>query len=134
MKARALLVAALCSICWVASSAAAEEQHHPFEIRPRVGVGFGPDQFVIGAGVILRERLFGLRVAPSLDAGFGDQQATVLANFDLLSPPISAGEKHDIYFGAGLAAAFYNPEEGSNHTEGNLNLILGTDLENFFIE
>jgi hypothetical protein len=136
MKARTLWLLVLVSLCWVAPAIAADDDRHPLEIRPRAGVGIGPDQAVVGLGVFLRPRLVGLRIAPSVDFGFGDNVTTTLLNIDLLTPSFALNDRSGIYAGAGFAVGFFNREAGfgTDHTEANVNVVAGVDIRRFFIE
>jgi hypothetical protein len=132
MKARALWLF-LVSICWVVPAMAADEER-PMEIRPAVGIGINPDQALLGGEVFLRPRVIGLRIAPAIDFGFGDNVSTMLLSLDLLTPSFALNERSGIYGGAGVTVAFFNPDIGDNHTEANLNLTAGVDIRRFFIE
>jgi hypothetical protein len=103
------------------------------EIRPRAGVGFEPDEFVVGAQVFMRGRLGGLvRIAPSLDFGFGSDLSTILINGDLLTGVLPVGSRFGLYGGAGLAAAWFIPDQGDSQSEIGVNLVLGADIGNRF--
>ena len=106
------------------------------EVRPRAGVGFEPDEFVVGAQVFLRGRLLGLaRVAPSLDFGFGSDVSTVALNLDVISTPIAVGERLGLYGGVGVWWVNFNPDEGDGDSEFGFGFVAGTDIgERLYVE
>jgi hypothetical protein len=123
-------------VCLIASSliAAVPASALPLfpELRPRAGVGFSPDQFVVGVQALLRARLFGLvRLAPSADVGFGDNETTTLLNLDLLSTVLPVGHNVGLYGGAGLSVDFAS---GSGHssTDVGATLVGGTEFGSRF--
>ena len=97
------------------------------EVRPRVGFGVDPDEFVVGAQALLRARLGGIvRMAPSLDVGFGDNLTTTCANIDLLSATLGAGAL-GLYGGGGVTFAFFNAD-GNSDSEIGITLVGGADI------
>ncbi len=52
-------------------------------IGPRIGFSSGPDQLVLGAGMLVGEVAPDLTFDPSLEVGVGDHRTLVGVNFDL---------------------------------------------------
>jgi hypothetical protein len=131
MKSKALVLVALVSA--LASAPAAALPLIP-EVRPRVGLGIDPDEFVVGVQAMLRARLGGIvRIAPSLDVGFGDNLTTTCLNVDLLSAALHTGSL-GLYGGGGVTFAFYNVDNNSD-SEIGITLVGGADIgERFFAE
>lgn len=132
MKAKVLACVSLFSILFVSSA-----HSLPLipEFRPRVGMGFSPDQFVVGAQAFMRGRLLGLaRLAPSVDVGFGDNVTTTVINLDLLSGTLSVGKGVGLYAGAGASYAF-SSGNGNSDSDFGATIVAGADLgERFFAE
>ena len=128
MRSRILALVALMFVLTVAP--AAEASVFP-EIRPRAGVGFTPDQFVVGAQALLRARLGVARLAPSIDVGFGDNVTATVINLDVLSKVLPVGKSVGLYGGAGVSFAIFSGDGASDSQFGGT-LVGGADFGNRF--
>lgn len=85
---------------------------------PRLGYGVNPDQFLIGGQAIMGKMFKIARLAPSIDAGFGDHATVVTFNADLqlnlFQPP---GSNVKFYGLLGPTLAYIDPEAGNSDTE-----------------
>jgi hypothetical protein len=97
----------------------------PFGFGPRVGLSTGPDQLILGVGLV-RPLGSRLEIAPSLDFGFPDNGSTISLNGDVrytVNP--ESGLKP--YVGAGLTWFSFNPDADNVDTsdEVGANLLGG---------
>jgi hypothetical protein len=92
----------------------------------RGGLGITPDQAVVGVQTHLQRQILRiLHMAPSVDAGFGDNVTTVCGNLDFLLaiPPKSDSA---IYAGAGATLTWWNFDgDTESDTEIGLSLVGG---------
>ena len=131
MKRRLLLTLPLLFV--LAAAPAAHAVPLIPEVRPRVGAGINPDQFVVGVQAFMGSRLLGVvRLAPSVDVGFGDNVTATLINLDLLSGSLTLpGSDIGFYAGAGGSAAIFS-SNGSSDTEWGVNIVGGADFARRF--
>lgn len=111
-------------VCVLALGAQSASATSAFGVRG--GLGIDPDQGVIGLQSQFGDRKFKiLRLAPSVDFGFGDNVTTVCGNLDLLailSPPGSGG---GFYLGGGPTLAWSDFEDIESETEIGLSVVGG---------
>jgi hypothetical protein len=131
MKAKllALTVLLLLACPFEATMGESGEGRSGMEFGVRAGYSINPDQFVIGAQAVSRSMSYGLRLAPSVDLGFGDNITTYLFNLDVhfLSarfPKSSSG----FYLGVGPAIAVYDFSDFDDDTEIGVNIVGGLRL------
>jgi hypothetical protein len=121
---RSTLVA--CALIAVAITAMPRPAHAgPLGLGPRVGFSSGPDQFVLGIGLV-QPLAKQVEIAPSLDFGFGDGGNSISINGDLrytVAP--ESGLKP--YVGAGLTWISFNPDADNVDTSSDFggNLLGG---------
>jgi hypothetical protein len=100
--------------------------HAGFGVGVRAGFSAEPDQVVVGGQAALGSIFPLIKLVPSADFGFGDDQAVTAINvdfqFDLPSLP---KVQPNLYVGAGPTIAMFNPDAGGSHTEVGLSLVAG---------
>jgi hypothetical protein len=118
---------ALCALAIVAVSASAQQQapagHSGLGFGVKAGVGFDPEQVVLGAQFSLgKAALRLLRVIPNVHLGFGDE-TTWDFNVDFLARIIFEGKGYGAY--AGIAPT-YTIYDGDNDFGGTW--VVGAQL------
>jgi len=94
----------------------------------QAGIGFEPDQFVVGAQGRAGEIVPNVYLAPSIELGFGDDISVYSGSFDAvvnLSPPNS---RSAFYVGGGPTLSYLNPKVGDGDTELGVGLLAGVKL------
>lgn len=91
----------------------------------RGGLGLDPDQGVVGLqGQFAGRKLKVVRIAPSVDFGFGDDVTTIAGNLDfimLLSPPES---RSAFYAGAGPTLTWWDFDNDAIEADTEIGLSL----------
>jgi len=123
MNRIALVAFAVVAIAFCAAPRSA--QAGPFGLGPRVGFSTGPDQFIVGVGLV-RPLGSRLELAPSLDFGFADNGNSVSLNGDVRYT-VGSASRLKPYVGAGLTYISFNPDADNvdNYNELGANLLGG---------
>ena len=99
---------------------------------PRFGISDDPDQGIIGVHFDLGEFADNVRFRPSLEAGFGDDVTSFLAN-GLVAYYFDTSAKVDPYAGAQAVFAFFNFDDDDggdddSETEIGLDVVGGVEF------
>jgi hypothetical protein len=123
MNRNALVILALVAVAVAVAPRPA--QAGPFGLGPRVGFSTGPDQFIVGIGLV-RPLGSRLELAPSLDFGFADNGNSISLNGDVRYT-IGSASRLKPYVGAGLTYTTFNPDADNVDTSNELgaNLLGG---------
>lgn len=111
---------------------------------PHVGFSSGPDQFVIGGQLLMREVAPRLDFVPGVDLGFGDNSTLVSINGDLRYR-LDTGTTWQPYVGGGVGLHFISVNnngpfgQDNSDTRAGGHLLFGADVANrnrsrFFLE
>lgn len=123
----ALGVLALAATSPVLAQEASQESkaHSGLGFGVKAGIGFGPEQFVIGGQMSLGKALGFIRVVPNAHLGIGDE-TTFDVNVDFLARLIV--EDKGVGFYGGVAPGWFTRDGGSDF---GLTGVLGTQLPIF---
>jgi hypothetical protein len=131
MNSKSFVIAVLLLLAcpFVTSMGESNGDHSGMEIGARAGYGINPDQFVFGAQAVSRRMSYGVRLAPSVDLGFGDNATTYLLNLDVqfLSSRFPKSSSA-FYVGAGPAIAIIDVNNFGSDTEIGINIVGGLKL------
>jgi hypothetical protein len=94
----------------------------------RVGVGFDPDQFVVGVQADVGPALRVARFVPSVDLGMGGDFTTFAINGDVIVRIFLPKSSAALYGGAGPTLVYWDPDEGDGDLEIGLSLVAGLRL------
>jgi hypothetical protein len=121
----ALGVLALAATTPALAQEAESKAHSGLGFGVKAGIGFGPEQFLIGGQMSLGKALGFLRIVPNAHLGFGDE-TTFDVNLDVLARLVV--EDKGVGFYGGVAPGWITYDGGSDF---GLTGVLGTQLPLF---